>query len=1225
MFEHDFSVDDLDLGARRTPTKWVAVAPPLVLRTKQRPPSVRRRCSESPAASRGVGRAPAAQPRRKPDAAAPDAAAEAASGAKLSEGESGVQESGAGGQGAQQALDWLPPENDFGNVEYKLRLKQPLPGLRFQQLVTQMHYRLSEGAGECFYYVGVTDEGYPRGLPPDELGASLATLEALAAEAGCGTELMRQLPGARGRACALLRVHRLAAAEAMHVDLRIAVAGGADAGKSTLVAVLSQGARGRPGLDDGRGAARLAVLRHKHEIESGRTSSICQQVVGYDSTGRVLNYSGVAALTQAEIAAASHKVLCFIDLGGHERYLKTAVYGLTCMLPDAVLLCVSARGAPQRGAPAGSPGGRGWGDHGGRGGGDPEVPGGRGALLPRAAREHLAVALALDVPVAVVITQVDVAPTGVLAATVAEVRAVLGAAAAGAGVAAGVPAGARGAVATPLVTSEEQALQLALRLRDSSLAAGLATGAPGAGPAPEPNPNPSFSGRPPVVPLFAVSVVAGTVVAGAVRVGQRLLLGPTARGAFAPVTVTCIQRAQLPVGVVRAGQHATLAMRWTGVTAGADMTDELCKTGPSNRGHRDAGVGGLQHGSSAEGDPPGPPSAPEGGTGSAGSGLHWAPEPARWELRSRSAPPAAAACSPPSSRKGTVLLDEAWHPRTVVGSSRSAAGSLGRWAASGSGSDSPGGSSGDARARGVRRRVRVAYTPVVHCGSVRQAARVEITARGHEVTLVLPASNVAPLQAKGYDLRGSVQYNDTELHAAFHLIRSRVGKKPWGGLYAVVFRRILPFMLQHCEALVADKEVMQRMQDFGADVLLADQFMPCSAVLAARLGGVPIVALHTGAPFLPFQNTWWAGSGRRAWLPAPLSYVPQTGAGYMHPMTLKQRLHNSYMYTVSAAADYVLLRPVVRDAWRRFGIDAMKPAREAILLICADFAIEPPQPMPPHVKMVGAILTRPADPLPADLEDFMEGSGDAGVVLAASGTHVARGGEVLRQQVAAFAALPARVLWKLTEKEQAELAAPGMPALGANIKVATWLPQNDVLGHPRTRAFLTHGGANSMYEAAFHGVPLAAFHGVPLVTMPGHVMDQEDNAVKAARLGFGIPIYLGRNFSADVLAASLARVLSEPEFRVNAARVAAKMHARRRSPAQESVDWIEHVVATGGEPYLRTPEEDLPWAVRHSLDVAAVWAAAAALLVMLLARAARLLARLGGGGKAGYDGKAKAL
>ena len=56
--------------------------------------------------------------------------------------------------GATKALQRLPAENDFGNVEYKLRLKEPLPANRFHQLVTQMKYRLSEGAGECFYYVG---------------------------------------------------------------------------------------------------------------------------------------------------------------------------------------------------------------------------------------------------------------------------------------------------------------------------------------------------------------------------------------------------------------------------------------------------------------------------------------------------------------------------------------------------------------------------------------------------------------------------------------------------------------------------------------------------------------------------------------------------------------------------------------------------------------------------------------------------------------------------------------------------------------------------------------------------------------------------------------------------------------------------------------------------------------------------------------------------------------
>ena len=32
------------------------------------------------------------------------------------------------------------------------------------------------------------------------------------------------------------------------------------------------------------------------------------------------------------------------------------------------------------------------------------------------------------------------------------------------------------------------------------------------------------------------------------------------------------------------------------------------------------------------------------------------------------------------------------------------------------------------------------------------------------------------------------------------------------------------------------------------------------------------------------------------------------------------------------------------------------------------------------------------------------------------------------------------------------------------MQVATWVPQNDVLAHPNTKAFLSHCGVNSMYE-----------------------------------------------------------------------------------------------------------------------------------------------------------------
>lgn len=143
------------------------------------------------------------------------------------------------------------------------------------------------------------DCGYPKGLHPADLDSSLATLHNMAASLGASASLMQHLPGAWGRRAALMRVSTGAAHEASHVDLRVAVAGSVEAGKSTLVAVLTHGADGRPTLDSGRGSARMNVLRHKHEMMSGRTSSISQQTLGYDHDGRVLNYGGVAGEGEA--------------------------------------------------------------------------------------------------------------------------------------------------------------------------------------------------------------------------------------------------------------------------------------------------------------------------------------------------------------------------------------------------------------------------------------------------------------------------------------------------------------------------------------------------------------------------------------------------------------------------------------------------------------------------------------------------------------------------------------------------------------------------------------------------------------------------------------------------------------------------------------------------------------------------------------------------------------
>lgn len=66
--------------------------------------------------------------------------------------------------------------------------------------------------------------------------------------------------------------------------------------------------------------------------------------------------------------------------------------------------------------------------------------------------------------------------------------------------------------------------------------------------------------------------------------------------------------------------------------------------------------------------------------------------------------------------------------------------------------------------------------------------------------------------------------------------------------------------------------------------------------------------------------------------------------------------------------------------------------------------------------------------------------------------------------------------------------------------------------------------------------------------------------------------------------------------------------------------WVEHVLATDGEAYLRTPDEDLPLFVRLSLDVWATCLGAAAVLLytafaLLKAACNSLAGGLSNGGK----------
>lgn len=54
---------------------------------------------------------------------------------------------------------------------------------------------------------------------------------------------------------------------------------------------------------------------------------------------QILNYGDATA---EEICATASRVITFLDLAGHQKYIKTTIFGLTGYSPEVVMLIVAA-------------------------------------------------------------------------------------------------------------------------------------------------------------------------------------------------------------------------------------------------------------------------------------------------------------------------------------------------------------------------------------------------------------------------------------------------------------------------------------------------------------------------------------------------------------------------------------------------------------------------------------------------------------------------------------------------------------------------------------------------------------------------------------------------------------------------------------------------------------------------------------------------------------------
>lgn len=92
-------------------------------------------------------------------------------------------------------------------------------------------------------------------------------------------------------------------------------------------------------------------------------------------------------------------------------------------------------------------------------------------------------------------------------------------------------------------------------------------------------------------------------------------------------------------------------------------------------------------------------------------------------------------------------------------------------------------------------------------------------------------------------------------------------------------------------------------------------------------------------------------------------------------------------------------------------------------------------------------------PLPKDLEDFLADAND-GFIFFSLGSIVRAKNmpeETRKTFLRVFSKLKQKVIWKWEVDTMSDLPP--------NVKVSKWLPQQDILAHPKIKLFMTHGGS----------------------------------------------------------------------------------------------------------------------------------------------------------------------
>ncbi|XP_048024884.1 UDP-glucuronosyltransferase 2B13-like [Megalobrama amblycephala] len=375
-------------------------------------------------------------------------------------------------------------------------------------------------------------------------------------------------------------------------------------------------------------------------------------------------------------------------------------------------------------------------------------------------------------------------------------------------------------------------------------------------------------------------------------------------------------------------------------------------------------------------------------------------------------------------------------------------------------------------------------------------------------------------------------------------------------LYLHVFKAIHKNILNIFES----EDILKTLKEKQYDLMLTDLAWGAGILLAHELK-LPMV-----------YNVRWTttGEGHFDIAPSPMSYIPVTGSGNTDKINFFQQVKNAFSCLLMDIQNSRFNLPLYQSLCDKYFHSHVHfhelLQRAYIFFMRVDFVFEFPRRT---ITNIIYFQCKPAKALPQDLEDFMQSSGEYGVISMSLRTFIIDLPDDFTAEIAAaFAQLPQKVIWRYTEKKPS--------TLGNNTAMVDWMPQNDLLGHPKTKAFIAHGGTNGFQEALYHGILVV---GIPFF------FDQYDNLLRLQDKG-GAKILSIATLNKNTLHAAIQKVIIEPSYRLSMQRLSHLHRDKPVKPLNSTLFWIEFVMRHKGPAHLHTESYKLPWYSYYSVDVA---------------------------------------